>query len=548
MINPKINCNRRLIWFAFKGEVDAVRGLLQEGVDVDHQSEANPRKQNGMAAIHAASIGNHFSILQLLVQQSANVNLTMIGGFTALHLAASGGHNESAELLLDYRADTEQRDWRGQTPLFKANERLTGLLLERGANPYVKDKYGDSPLHYAAFWGDLGAAYKLISVLCLTSGFDIAALNGDLQTPLWLACHGPDSHGNPSNRLQIVRDLLSIDSSMPHVDRVSNLGTTALQAAIMSNRPALVGELLEHNANTSHTFQSKTVLHLAAEIPSPKILGLLLRRFKSVDELDPMGSTALHMSVIAGCLESVKMLVKARAAVEAARADGLTPLYLAVKSQRRDILEFILKKSASPYPVDERGRTILHQVGDSQKILELLLRGVSEMLKTKDKNGDTPLHLYVCAATPRMTEILLKSKPPLDTQNNKGNTPIEELFCNESLWTGRNGDTQLRLSTLRLLLEAGAEVSSKCTQAIEKWGNASLTKEVKKHLPWTGIARVLVNPKKKEILAGGAAAMLVSPPLGALVVAGGCAVMLWNGKKQKSEEPPRLVPRIETCL
>ncbi|XP_055308334.1 ankyrin repeat domain-containing protein 6-like [Sitodiplosis mosellana] len=82
------------------------------------------------------------------------LNTPNAGGFSSLHLAAQNGHNQSCrEILL------------------------------AGADPDVKNNYGDTPLHTSCRYGHAGATRILISAKC-----DPVCVNLNYDTPLHIAC------------------------------------------------------------------------------------------------------------------------------------------------------------------------------------------------------------------------------------------------------------------------------------------------------------------------------------------------------------------------
>jgi len=68
--------------------------------------------------------------------------------------AATGDLDEVKRLVLDCGVDPNVKDKVGETPLHYAAERghldVVKLLLEHGADPNVQDNDGWTPLHYAA--------------------------------------------------------------------------------------------------------------------------------------------------------------------------------------------------------------------------------------------------------------------------------------------------------------------------------------------------------------------------------------------------------------
>lgn len=76
-------------------------------------------------------------------------------GFTALHYCAQNQYVDIAKLLIDKGADVNIQDKYGNTPLFKAvffsegKTEMIKLLVENGADPDVKNKSDVSPRELA---------------------------------------------------------------------------------------------------------------------------------------------------------------------------------------------------------------------------------------------------------------------------------------------------------------------------------------------------------------------------------------------------------------
>lgn len=79
---------RPLCLAAYFGQFEVARWLVAQGADVN-QAATNPSK---VAPIHAAVAANHLGLVQLLIENDADVNLTQTQGVTPLHSAAHRGN------------------------------------------------------------------------------------------------------------------------------------------------------------------------------------------------------------------------------------------------------------------------------------------------------------------------------------------------------------------------------------------------------------------------------------------------------------------------
>merc|ERR1712062_340302 len=97
--------------------------------------------------IEAAANG-HKDIVQILLDNGANIDYQDNLGRTALMLAAGNGHKDIVQILLDNGANINQQNNYGETALTRAalngKKDVVQFLLDRGANTRLKTKYGDT--------------------------------------------------------------------------------------------------------------------------------------------------------------------------------------------------------------------------------------------------------------------------------------------------------------------------------------------------------------------------------------------------------------------
>jgi len=99
----------------------------------------------------AAEAGNIKAVKQHLAA-GTDVNTKDEHGITSLHKALLGGHEEIVELLIDNGADVNVKSDGGEYPLVTAilfHKKIIELLITKGADVNVKDVDGDTPLDLA---------------------------------------------------------------------------------------------------------------------------------------------------------------------------------------------------------------------------------------------------------------------------------------------------------------------------------------------------------------------------------------------------------------
>lgn len=136
----------------YRGDIEAVRHLIQSGCDVNEVDE------DGRTPLMDAILNCDCSsaMVQLLLENGASVNVAdKVQHWTSLHFASRDGKPVLVSLLLKRGARVDAVDVYGNTPLLRAltahqnvAEVIT-LLLEAGANPHLRNKTGVSPLELA---------------------------------------------------------------------------------------------------------------------------------------------------------------------------------------------------------------------------------------------------------------------------------------------------------------------------------------------------------------------------------------------------------------
>jgi ankyrin repeat protein/Flp pilus assembly protein TadD len=184
-----------LITAAIKGQLNAVKYLLEHGAGVDYPDET------GCAALGSAiEWGGDHDVIRLLVEKGADVNgndpygrplilneralcdsvilniLTEVGvdlnaaddnGANGIYCAAAAGNQKSVLFFIEHGADINCRSRIGGTPVMAAvingDHDMLRFLLEKGCSPNIPDREGRTPLMAAAEKSDAEAVLMLIS-------------------------------------------------------------------------------------------------------------------------------------------------------------------------------------------------------------------------------------------------------------------------------------------------------------------------------------------------------------------------------------------------
>ena len=121
--------------------------LLREGV--------SPVAKN--TALRIASKEGHVELVEMLLNNGANVNAKNSYGVTALHIASREGHTDIVAMLLEKGADVNAKSDGGYTALISASEsghtETVAMLLEKGADVNAKTNWGDTALIQASYYG-----------------------------------------------------------------------------------------------------------------------------------------------------------------------------------------------------------------------------------------------------------------------------------------------------------------------------------------------------------------------------------------------------------
>jgi pectate lyase len=176
-INTKVRQRTPLHYAAREGRTEIVELLLENGADVNAGAYLN------RTAAEFAMQGNHNEIVELLVSKGADI--------PPLHLAIYLKDKAKARRLIEASADVNKRTPYGTTPLDRAVsaglKSIVELLIEKGADVNVQDNWDWTPLHTAVYSSKDIVELKDMVKLLIARGANVNAKDGAGRTPLWYA-------------------------------------------------------------------------------------------------------------------------------------------------------------------------------------------------------------------------------------------------------------------------------------------------------------------------------------------------------------------------
>ncbi|CZR49119.1 uncharacterized protein FPRO_12555 [Fusarium proliferatum ET1] len=195
---------------------------------------------NRTALFYAAGNG-HSAVVELLLENGANIDRRDSSLKTALSRACMGEHATTAGILLKNHAQVDPEDSENQTPLSFAAEMghaaIVQLLLDNNAEVDSMTDYGRTPLLLAAMEGHMN-----IVQLLLANGADVYWKDIDNETALSLAVF--DGH------TAVVQLLLDNNAE---VDSENIYGKTPLKIATDQRHETIVQLLLDYGADANRT-------------------------------------------------------------------------------------------------------------------------------------------------------------------------------------------------------------------------------------------------------------------------------------------------------
>jgi ankyrin repeat protein len=268
--------------------------------------------------------------LEMLLQHSADVNVTDRQGRTPLMHAAQRGDWGVVQSLLDHGTDLHVKDAQGRTALLIAAEALHNFrdyegssdqtevmnrLLKRGADPNTADAAGNTTLLWAVRRGaamiirrllDHGAAIEAKEPATGRTAFMLAAQQGFLECTRVLLDHGANLEAK--DRKGKTALLLVAEYLPAHPDEHRPFDDPA-KGRMWTQYTGVLDLLLMRGANVNVADAAgKTTLMWMVEKGDGFLMRQLLKQGADARSVDRQGHTALSRATERGYTDIAKLL------------------------------------------------------------------------------------------------------------------------------------------------------------------------------------------------------------------------------------------------
>ena len=166
--NPE--ADRALLEAARDGNIEAVRQHLAAGADVNVNDQ---RGYGGSTPLHVAAQEGHNQVIELLIDNGANVNAKRSDGATPLDWA------EDEPKIADLLREHGGKHGSIHTAAAGGDTEAVKEFLAAGTDVNAKNQLGRTPLHAAAYRG-----HTVVVELLVANDADVNALSVNGKTPL----------------------------------------------------------------------------------------------------------------------------------------------------------------------------------------------------------------------------------------------------------------------------------------------------------------------------------------------------------------------------
>jgi ankyrin repeat protein len=444
----------RLLQAVKSGDVESVRGLVKQGVDV------NAAQGDGATVLHWAAHRDDLPIADLLIRSGARPSAADDLGTTPLHLACTNRSAPMVERLLTAGANAKAALLNGETVLMTCartgDEGAVKALLARGADANAMEReHHQTALMWAAAQRHPGVIRLLIAARA-----DVRARS--LTYPQTVVGEQTQRAGREELNYTVMRG-----------------GATPILFAARVGDAESAELLLQAGADPNDAQpDGVSALVLAAHSGQGRVAALLLEHGADPDALGA-GYTALHAAILRSDLDLVKALLARHANPNVrttkgtpmrrdttdwnlpATLIGSTPYLLAARFLESEIMPVLVAAGADPSLTMPNGSDAVMLAAGMGSSRTASRRGIETIdfgrvepetrvreavaaaialrgdVNAASQSGDTALHVAAALGYDTVVRLLVERGARIGPKNSRGITPLTAAMFGSTTGRGR---------------------------------------------------------------------------------------------------------------
>ncbi|XP_046337772.2 ankyrin repeat domain-containing protein 17-like [Haliotis rufescens] len=343
--------------------------------------------------------------------------------FCDLHSATRTRDLSRVKLILSQgRADINCKEWIGRTPVMfaagKGNIELVELLVRKGANVSLVDRFDNNILHSACLGGHVEVVKYVLSQ-------DIVNINSRVwcgRTPVMLAAE--------NGHRVVVELLVNVGADVTLVDKK---GDNLLHFASWGGNVEVVKFVLSLGmlSINSRGWQEITPVMLAVDKGHNDVVELLVSKGADVSFLDKGHGTLLHFACRGGNVEVVKFVLSlGMLSINSRGWKKMTPVMTAADKGHKEVVELLVSKGADVSLLDKGHDTLLHLAckGGNVEVVKFVLSLGMLSINSRGWQEMTPVMLAADKGHKEVVELLVSKGADVSLLD-KGHDTLLHLAC-----------------------------------------------------------------------------------------------------------------------
>uniref|UniRef100_A0A1I8GXM6 ANK_REP_REGION domain-containing protein n=1 Tax=Macrostomum lignano TaxID=282301 RepID=A0A1I8GXM6_9PLAT len=418
-VNIRNNGGENAAHLAVQAEsLELLRFLDQKGCFLDQEDKS------GKTPLMLACEKKKMALINFLLARNCFPKSFSKDGRQVIHVACESGKAHIAKRFIDLGVPVHAADSSGISTLMLAaqsgsSEIIEALITRKQQLVEMKDIFGKSALEYAIVWDQEKVINQLIDAGC-----NVDNQQKDGRTPLMLAIASTSKSAD-----EVVQTLIEHGCS---VDAVTEDGFNAAHVACKYNKLQVLKVLMEKGVSIeSLTKSSDSCLTLAVPKGSAELIGLLVDAGLSKSHINCEGHSAVSLGYQRGNEEVLsKLLPVSDSDVSNKYANGNTLLHLACEGGLKKLIESLLDRDPTLLEAkNSKLETPVHVASRCSKLelVDLLLQRGAD-INSADEMGETPLFMAISAGNFTICKSILDKKPDLSLLNSEGVSAMAKAY------------------------------------------------------------------------------------------------------------------------